>query len=110
MPPAPPPARTAAIRRTLARARITYLHDTAACIAAEPQALIIGDLNSSPFSPHYRDFLRTSGSTATTRHFTPTWRPLFLNLDHALVKNLTAATTPLPWQLSDHRPLRVDYR
>ena len=101
----PPP-----ISSTLAAARIAYLHDTAARIAIELRALAVGDLNSSPYSPHYRDFLRTSGTTATTRYLTPTWRPLFLNLDHALVKNLTADTTPLPWQHSDHRPLRVDYR
>ena len=102
----PPPP----ISSALAAARITYLHDTAARIAAEPRALAVGDLNSSPYSPHYRDFLHTSGTTASTRYLTPTWRPLFLNLDHALVKNLTADTTPLPWQHSDHRPLRVDYR
>jgi hypothetical protein len=102
----PPPP----ISSALAQARITYLHDTAARIAAEPRVLIIGDLNSSPYSPHYRDFLRTSGTIATTRYLTPTWRPLFLNLDHALVKGLEAATTPLPWQHSDHRALRVDYR
>ena len=102
----PPPP----ISSALAAARITYLHDTAARIAIEPRALAVGDLNSSPYSPHYRDFLHTSGTTASTRYLTPTWRPLFLNLDHALVKNLSADTTPLPWQYSDHRPLRVDYR
>ena len=94
----------------LAAARIAYLYDTAARIAAEPRALAVGDLNSSPYSPHYRNFLHTSGTTATTRYLTPTWRLLFLNLDHALVKNLAADTTPLPWRHSDHRPLRVDYR
>ncbi|MFA9950126.1 endonuclease/exonuclease/phosphatase family protein [Dentiradicibacter hellwigii] len=88
----PPPP----ISSVLTQARIAYLHDTAARIAAEPRALVVGDLNSSPYSPHYRDFLHTSGTTATTRHFTLTWRPLFLNLDHALVKNLDATTTPLP--------------
>ena len=102
----PPPP----ISSALAAARIAYLHDTAARIAIELRALAVGDLNSSPYSPHYRDFLYTSGTTATARYLTPTWRPLFLNLDHALVKNLTADTTPLPWQHSDHRPLRVDYR
>ena len=98
------------ISSTLAAARIAYLHDTAARIAAEPRALAVGDLNSSPYSPHYRDFLYTSGTTATARYLTPTWRPLFLNLDHALVKNLAANTTPLPWRHSDHRPLCVAYR
>lgn len=102
----PPPP----ISSALAAARIAYLHDTAARITAEPRALAVGDLNSSPYSPHYRDFLHTSGATASTRYLTPTWRPLFLNLDHALVKNLTADTTPPPWRHSDHRPLRVDYR
>lgn len=102
----PPPP----ISSALAAARIAYLHDTAARIAAEPRALAVGDLNSSPYSPHYRDFLHTSGTTTTARYLTPTWRPLFLNLDHALVKNLAANTTPLPWRHSDHRPLCVAYR
>ena len=96
----PPPP----ISSALAAARIAYLHDTAARIAAEPRALAVGDLNSSPYSPHYRALLR-----ATTRNILPTWLPLGLNLDHALVRHGQAHSKALLWHTSDHRPLHIQW-
>lgn len=101
----PPPP----INGELARARIQYLQDLAALLAAEEQALLVGDLNSSPYSPYYRALLRDGDLRATTRHALPTWLPLGLNLDHALIRNGHAHTTALPWHTSDHRPLQADW-
>lgn len=102
----PPPP----ISSELAEARQAYLAETAAALAAEPRALAVGDFNSSPFSPLFRRFVSESGALPSMRYFVPTWRPFFLNIDHALAKNLGVSARPLPWRHSDHRPLRVEYR
>lgn len=101
----PPPP----INADLARARIDYLHELAARLATEDRALLVGDLNSSPYSPHYRALLRDADLRATTRNLLPTWLPLGLNLDHALIRHGGAHTTALPWHTSDHRPLQTDW-
>nr|WP_167738621.1 endonuclease/exonuclease/phosphatase family protein [Eikenella exigua] len=101
----PPPP----ISSELAGARQHYLAETACALAAEPRALAVGDFNSSPFSPLFRRFLQESGSRPATRYFTPTWKPFFLNIDHALAKGLNVSARTLPWQYSDHRPLLVEY-
>ena len=80
----PPPP----INADLARARIDYLHELAARLATEDRVLLVGDLNSSPYSPHYRAFLRDADLRATTRNGLP---------------------TALPWHTSDHRPLQTDW-
>lgn len=81
-----------------------YLRILADRLAAENSALLVGDLNSSPYSPHYRALLR-----ATTRNILPTWLPLGLNLDHALVRHGQAHSKALPWHTSDHRPLHIQW-
>ena len=101
----PPPP----ISSELAGARQHYLAETARALAAEPCALAVGDFNSSPFSPLFARFLQESGSRPATRYFTPTWKPFFLNIDHALAKGLNVSARTLPWQHSDHRPLLVEY-
>jgi len=73
------------------------------------RVLAVGDFNSSPFSPLFARFLQESGSRPATRYFTPTWKPFFLNIDHALAKGLNISARTLPWQHSDHRPLLVEY-
>ncbi|WP_314910262.1 endonuclease/exonuclease/phosphatase family protein [Cardiobacterium hominis] len=96
----PPPP----INADLASARVDYLRILADRLAAENSALLVGDLNSSPYSPHYRALLR-----ATTRNILPTWLPLGLNLDHALVRHGQAHSKALPWHTSDHRPLHIQW-
>ena len=81
-----------------------YLRILADRLAAENSALLVGDLNSSPYSPHYRALLR-----ATPRNILPTWLPLGLNLDHALVRHGQAHSKALPWHTSDHRPLHIQW-
>ena len=101
----PPPP----INADLARARIAYLRHLADRLAIENSALLVGDLNSSPYSPHYRALLRDADLRATTRNILPTWLPLGLNLDHALVRHGQAHSSALPWHTSDHRPLHIQW-
>ena len=101
----PPPP----INADLARARIAYLRHLADRLATENSALLVGDLNSSPYSPHYRALLRDADLRATTRNILPTWLPLGLNLDHALVRHGQAHSKALPWHTSDHRPLHIQW-
>lgn len=101
----PPPP----INADLARARIAYLRYLADRLATEKSALLLGDLNSSPYSQHYRELLRRAGLHTTTRNGLPTWLPLGLNLDHALVRHGQAHSSALPWHTSDHRPLQTDW-
>ena len=101
----PPPP----INADLARARIAYLRHLADRLATEKSALLLGDLNSSPYSQHYRELLRRAGLHTTTRNGLPTWLPLGLNLDHALVRHGQAHSSALPWHTSDHRPLQTDW-
>ena len=86
-----------------------YLRILADRLAAENSALLVGDLNSSPYSPHYRALLRDADLRATTRNILPTWLPLGLNLDHALVRHGQAHSKALPWHTSDHRPLHIQW-
>ena len=101
----PPPP----INADLASARVDYLRTLADRLAAENSTLLVGDLNSSPYSPHYRALLRDADLRATTRNILPTWLPLGLNLDHALVRHGQAHSKALPWHTSDHRPLHIQW-
>ena len=99
----PPPP----IHGTLARSREDYLRQAAQRMAKEKQVLAVGDLNSSPFSPLYREMLHESGTVPLTPYWTPTWKPFLLNIDHILSRSMPARAEALPWMHSDHRPLRV---
>ena len=101
----PPPP----INADLARARIAYLRHLADRLATEKSALLLGDLNSSPYSQHYRELLRRAGLHTTTRNGLPTWLPLGLNLDHALVRHGQVHSSALPWHTSDHRSLQTEW-
>jgi endonuclease/exonuclease/phosphatase (EEP) superfamily protein YafD len=76
----------------------------------------IGDLNISPFSPHFQALLRDGGlrSAAAGRGWQPTWPamfpPLGIQIDHALVspevqvQGFRRGTA----NGSDHRPIVID--
>ena len=98
----PPPP----VSASLAVERREYLAQTAVFIGKEENVLVVGDLNSSPFSPLFRSFTETAGIRAQTRFWTPTWLPFGLNLDHVLAKRPVRAEL-LPWRHSDHRALMV---
>lgn len=101
------------------RVPIRLSHFTAARTTVELAArhddlLLIGDLNSTPWSPQLRALREESGLRPTWRGLQTTWardpwHVLTLPIDHALVKGGVRVLEAgrLPWTASDHRPLRV---
>jgi endonuclease/exonuclease/phosphatase (EEP) superfamily protein YafD len=96
--------------------RNEQLREIAQLAATQPLSVIIGDLNTTPWSPIYQEFERTSGLCNTRRGagILPTWPAglgaLGIPLDHCLVSEeievtgiRTGARTG-----SDHLPLLVD--
>ncbi|MCP2040075.1 endonuclease/exonuclease/phosphatase (EEP) superfamily protein YafD [Neisseria sp. HSC-16F19] len=102
----PPPP----VNADLAAARQQYLAIAAQAIAADERVLVAGDLNSSPFSPLFRQFKADAALRPHNPYWLPTWQPLGLNIDHILSRNLGAVTVEaLGFAGSDHRALRVQY-
>lgn len=99
----PPPP----VSRDLAETRQRYLHTVAQKMALEKKVLAVGDLNSSPFSPVFRDFTAAADVAAYTPAYLPTWKPFALNIDHALARAVPLRVQAQPWLASDHRPLAV---
>ncbi|WP_243398340.1 endonuclease/exonuclease/phosphatase family protein [Deinococcus koreensis] len=85
-------------------------------IATSPHGplLLGGDLNTPPRGPVYRQLRRAFGPDAhdlAGRGPGWTFPSLAVRIDHLLTRDLTPTRTrTLPWTLSDHRPLVVDYR
>ncbi|PIE82651.1 MAG: endonuclease [Cardiobacteriales bacterium] len=99
----PPPP----INPFLARAREKYLRLSAQSITLDERVIAVGDFNSSPFSPLFRRFMRDSRTISHTPYWLPTWQPFFLNIDHVFSRHQALTVQPLPWQHSDHRPLKI---
>jgi endonuclease/exonuclease/phosphatase (EEP) superfamily protein YafD len=109
----PPSQRRAAQRNT-------QLRRLAARIAAADTVLpkiVVGDFNSTPFSPFFRDLLRDTGLMDARRSFGwhYTWPalpvPVWIAIDHCLVStnvvvNRVAAGPPIG---SDHLPLECAF-
>lgn len=96
----------------LAQIRQNYLYTVGHHISADPNVLVVGDLNSSPFSPVFREFVQTTGAEMHTSNYLPTWQPFGLNIDHVLSHSSTlneVKVKALPWQHSDHRALLVSW-
>ena len=103
-----------------ARQRNTQLRRLAARIAAADPALpkiVVGDFNSTPFSPFFHDLLRATGLRDGRRPFGLhyTWPalpiPLWIAIDHCLVSDnvvVTRVATGPPIG-SDHLPLECTF-
>ncbi|WP_229783941.1 endonuclease/exonuclease/phosphatase family protein [Deinococcus sedimenti] len=83
--------------------------------ARTPGRLLLGgDLNTPPRGPAYSDLRAAFGPDAhdlAGRGPGWTFPSLHLRIDHLLGRELTPTRTQvLPWTLSDHRPLLVEYR
>jgi endonuclease/exonuclease/phosphatase (EEP) superfamily protein YafD len=98
----------------LARSRDRALGTAARFVAAEVgPAVVLGDLNTTPWSPTYSDFLRTSGmyDASSGSGWQPTWLagfwPLALRIDQVFVSPgvCVDGTYTGPAIGSDHRPL-----
>lgn len=103
----------------LARARDGSLEVAAQSIAAGAgPAVVLGDLNATPWSPAHAAFLRASGmrDAANGSRWQPTWLagfwPLALQIDHVFVSpGLCVDGTDVgPAIGSDHRPLTARLR
>lgn len=101
----PPPP----IGGTLAHHRQRYLAAVAQDIQQEKAVLVVGDLNSTPYSPIFRDFVAQAQLHPHTHRHLSTWH-LGLNIDHVLSRfapKRHVLIQPLDWGTSDHRALRV---
>lgn len=69
--------------------------------------LVMGDMNTSPFSIKYRTFIKESKLKNINVLWQPTWTPGLLSLDHILIKSSydVKAKGIGPWMGSDHRPV-----
>jgi endonuclease/exonuclease/phosphatase (EEP) superfamily protein YafD len=106
--PLPPVGNVAAARRD------AQLQATARWLARQPEAaLLLGDLNATPWSYGMRLLTANSGLRLATTAGRPTWRvgsPFALPIDHALVSgHLRILAREIgPEVGSDHRPQRID--
>lgn len=113
--PVPPTGREPAARRN---AQLAWCADWADEASARADGvLVMGDLNCSPFSPHFRSLLRDGGlrDSALGRGLRPTWFSglpgLASPIDHALVGGglEVAARRVGPPVGSDHRAVIVEF-
>jgi len=103
----PPP-----LNRTLALERNAMMQELATMVQKETgDVIVLGDMNVTPFSPVFRDFIAAAGLHETSLRITPTWKPGLLGVDHILVSNPDAVINAgaFPWQYSDHRPVWMRY-
>ncbi len=104
----PPPP----VNKSMAASRQAYLDAVADLIKQESRVLVMGDLNTSPFSPLFRRFMQTGSLKNSRLNAVPTWKLFGLNIDHVLYRsnrNETVSSQALPWQYSDHRALWVNW-
>lgn len=102
----PPPP----ISRNFAENRNHFLTALAKEIHNEKQNIIVmGDMNTTPFSVKYREFIRQTGLQPTAPLWNPTWIPGLLSLDHILIKSPYSPhqAGQNKWMGSDHRPVWV---
>ncbi|WP_255991458.1 endonuclease/exonuclease/phosphatase family protein [Chitinolyticbacter albus] len=97
----------------LARARDAMFSALAQAVRAErAPVIVLGDMNSTPFSPRYADFLVAADLREAGSGVWPTWGPAgwwLLPLDRVLLRGAirSRAVTLGPALGSDHRPLRI---
>ncbi len=114
----PPPP----INDLLAENRLAYLQGVHRLIVQEKQShpkadvMVIGDMNSTAFSPVYRDFIRDTNLQRTTAGGTVTWQPLKQPLKIGLGIGIDHYLTTMAWhdkveildlQGSDHRGILI---
>ena len=108
----PPPP----VRQRSARVRNEILELAASLAEAEGSRLLIGDLNCTPWSPHFRALCRATGlrDSALGHGVQATWfprsLPIGIPIDHVLVsEDIRIESREVGPNLgSDHRPVVVD--
>ena len=106
------------VNRRFARMRNQQLRDLARVAkACNGPVMILGDMNATSWSPHFRDLLRAGGLRDSRQGFgvQPTWpagRPwLWAPIDHCLVSSdiVVHRRAVGPSVGSDHHPVVVDF-
>jgi endonuclease/exonuclease/phosphatase (EEP) superfamily protein YafD len=85
---------------------------------SDSPVILAGDLNTTPWSPHFQDLLAAAGlrNAAEGKGYIPTWPtgfwPARIPIDHVLLKGPIAVTTVRrgPAVGSDHFPIIADLR
>jgi endonuclease/exonuclease/phosphatase (EEP) superfamily protein YafD len=85
---------------------------------SDAPVIVAGDLNTTPWSPHFEDLLAAAGlrNAAAGEGFIPTWPTFFwparIPIDHVLLKGPLVATSVRrgPAVGSDHYPIIADLR
>lgn len=83
--------------------------------SAPPPRLLVGDMNLTPFSPYFGDFLQRTGMVDARRRYGPagTWpawfKPLLIPIDHCIADpNLPIASVRNGSRVgSDHYPIEI---
>lgn len=105
----PPPP----INQQLADNRLHYLqslHQRILQEKADTAIMVVGDMNTTAFSPLYRDFIKGTNLQANTANGLPTWLPFAIGIDHILSNDGQANTIrvkAMDWYGSDHRGFLV---
>lgn len=96
------------------RMRNEQLRELAEAVRGGPRVVLCGDLNLTPYSPWFGEFLKSSGLHSSAPPVSPTWlrhHPLFaIPIDHVLTgRDLAVAQRRVGPSLgSDHNPLVVE--
>ncbi len=102
----PPPP----ISGNLASIQKKYLIELAKQIQNESEkVVVVGDLNATPFSPVFRQFVSDANVVSQMPNYMPTWRLFGLHIDHVLTRNVLAQTYALQWGDSDHRAVMATW-
>ena len=104
--------------RARAKSRNHQLAELAEFVSARQEpTILLGDLNVTPWSPFFRDFLRSTGLRDSREGFglQPSWPtrfpPVWIPIDHALVSsNVVVHDRRVgPYIGSDHYPVVIDF-
>ena len=76
--------------------------------------IVIGDMNISPYSPVFHQFINNARLFETKNRLIPTWLIGMLNIDHILLtdpEHIDSEHSYIGWwRGSDHRPIFLNYR
>ena len=104
------------VREANARDRNLYLSEIAELAAGKPNVVLVGDLNLTPYSPYFKDLIRSGQLQDSRQGFgigasfpTDSWL-LRIPIDHVLVgEKVSVADRKILRSIgSDHFPIQID--
>ncbi|MBS9777998.1 MAG: hypothetical protein KGV50_04460 [Gammaproteobacteria bacterium] len=102
----PPPP----INAHLAAAQRDFFSQFKTMLSSKQNTMVVGDMNTSGYSPIYRKFMENSGLKSMTLNVLPTWLPFGLGIDHVLSNSIQPIEVhPLGWNGSDHRGFLIQW-